>query len=415
MSRGRMYKNIVTHGNSAENSYGMYVDNFSYNFESAENFVAGCRWNGILHESIRNNCHDNTFVQENESEAGISYGMTYPTSKDAIIDKNTFVNIRPDTPSIYSISQTTNTPQTIKNNKYFYPNGKVGTGGDNSINELGTNWFTLAQWIADQARVNWVRTGETELTPSVNTGIIKPYDLFCLYFTNPAKSTRTVYRDEVLFDDYMDLSGNFQTYPFEIEPYGFKILVRAPKPTFHNATFDVLTPNQVVIKTSVYLDPTKVPATSAFTLPDKTVTDVAISENTIILTTEEDYQADDDFSITYTKPGSDPITALYGGLTMDSFTASIENEYTHVLTATGNGSGVSLLRITSRETITLKLDGTAKFYDDAAGTVNEGTERTIVGTSGNTLTNIYFKCPSSPVIAKASTTYFVHYRSITSI
>lgn len=394
MTTGRMYKNIINRGNSAENSYGLYVDNFSYNFESFLNFVAGCRWNGILHESIRNNCHENTFVQENESEAGISYGMTYPTSKDAIIDNNTFVNVRTDTPSIYSISQTTNVPQTIKNNKYFYPNGKVGTGNDNSVNELGTNWFTLAQWIADQSRVNWVRTGETELTPSINTGIIKPYDLFCIYFINPAKSTRTVYRDEVLFDDYMDLSGNFQTYPFEIEPYGFKVLVRAPKPTFHNATFDILTPNQVVIKTSVYLDPTKVPATSAFALPAKTITNVDVSGNTITLTTAQNYQAGDDFSIIYTKPISNPITALYGELTMDSFSATIENDYTHVVTATGSGSGVSTLRIISRETITLTLDGTAKFYDDVAGTINEGTTRIITGTVGNTISTVYFKCPS---------------------
>lgn len=394
MSRGRMYKNIVTHGNSAKNSYGMYVDNFSYNFETSYNFVAGARWNFILHESINNNCHHNIMVQENDSDAGVSYGMTYPTSTGAIIDNNTYVNILTTTPSFYSISQETNTPNTITNNKYFYPNGKLGTGGDVSINELGTTWFSLSQWEADESRVNWIRTGETELTPSINTGIIHPYDLFCLYFVNPSQNTRTVTSDEVLYDDYMDTEGTYQTFPFDIPPYEGKVLVRAPKPIFHNAVYDVLNPNVVTVTATVFLNETLVPDVSAFTLPTKTISSVDVVGNKIILTTVEDYEAGDDFSIIYTKPVSNPITALYGELTMDSFSATIENDYTHVVTATGSGSGVSTLRIISRETITLTLDGTAKFYDDVAGTINEGTTRIITGTVGNTISTVYFKCPS---------------------
>jgi hypothetical protein len=394
MTSGRMYKNIINRGNSSENSFGLYVDNFSYNYESAKNFVAGCKWNGILHESIRNHCHDNTFVQENDSDAGISYGMTYPTSKNAVIDNNVFVNIIPEAASFYSISQETNVPNTIKNNKYYYPNGKSGSVDNDSIALLGTNGFSMSEWLADQSRVDWDRTGEEELLPTVNAGIIKPYDLFCIYFINPAKTVKTIQATDVLFDDYMDLDGNYQTYPFDIEPYGHKILTRAPRPVFHNAAYDVGTPNQVTIRTTVKLNSSIVPATSAFTLPAKTVTNVVISENTIILTTAEDYEAGDNFSVAYTKPVSNPLTAFYGGLEMASFSGFIENDYTHVLTATGTGAGVVTLRITTIETLVLTLDGNGKFYDDNQGLTNEGTTRTINGTTGNTLTNIYLKVTS---------------------
>lgn len=61
------------------------------------------------------------------------------------------------------------------------------------------------------------------------------------------------------------------------------------------------------------------------------------------------------------------------------------------LTSTGTGAGVSTLRLWVTEDITLTLDGTARFYDDAAGTVNEGTTRTV---TAGAMRTFYLKVPS---------------------
>lgn len=61
------------------------------------------------------------------------------------------------------------------------------------------------------------------------------------------------------------------------------------------------------------------------------------------------------------------------------------------LTATGTGAGVSILRLFATEDITLTLTDSARFYDNAAGTTNEGTTRTVVAGGMRTF---YLKCPS---------------------
>ena len=61
------------------------------------------------------------------------------------------------------------------------------------------------------------------------------------------------------------------------------------------------------------------------------------------------------------------------------------------LISTGTGAGVSTLQLTVNASTTLNINGTGKFYDDAAGTTNEGTTRTI--TAGGTRT-LYLKVPS---------------------
>ena len=66
-------------------------------------------------------------------------------------------------------------------------------------------------------------------------------------------------------------------------------------------------------------------------------------------------------------------------------------KYSMGLTSTGDGSGVSTISITVSDDITLALDGTARFYSDAGGTLNESTTWTV--TSGGVRTR-YLKCPS---------------------
>ena len=64
---------------------------------------------------------------------------------------------------------------------------------------------------------------------------------------------------------------------------------------------------------------------------------------------------------------------------------------TFTLTSTGTGTGVSILRLWTSEDMLIAVDGSAKFYDDSAGTINEGTQRTVVAGATRTF---YLKCPS---------------------
>jgi hypothetical protein len=384
----RMIRNIVHDGNVTQNSYGPYIDNYSQGFEMAYNFGAGCRWNIILHESIRNYTHDNMAVQENGSEAGISYGMSFPTTKYGIIDGNKFVNATPSAASIYSISEETQ-PQTMKNNKYCYPLGKKGTVTDDSINKLGSAGFTLAEWIADESRVVWTRTGEEELFPSINPyGLMSDSD-FVFYLLNPSKVAVDKVASDLPFDDYVDLDGNAVSFPITLQPYEYGVYIRAPKPVFSKGYIDNDI-KKIKIETTVRLNESVVPATSSFAIAGKTITNVSISGNVITLTTTEDNIETDNLSVVYTKPVSNPITAYYGVLTMDSFTGSA-NVTSMLLTSTGTGAGVSTLRLIVTADITLTLTGTGRFYSDSAGTLDESSTYAVTGT---TLKTVYIKVPS---------------------
>ncbi len=63
-----------------------------------------------------------------------------------------------------------------------------------------------------------------------------------------------------------------------------------------------------------------------------------------------------------------------------------------LLTSTGDGTGVSTLTVTVSGNTTFKLDGTARFYSDAGGTLNEST--TWVARPGAARTR-YIRCPSA--------------------
>lgn len=385
---GRLIKNIVVNGNALQNSYGPYIDNYSVDFEMGYNFTAGSKWNIILHESIRNHCHDNISVSENGTEAGLSYGMTFTPTKYGRILDNVFINKMTDAPSFYSVALGSK-PNTVSGNKYFYPLGKKETDGDESINKMGSTWYTLAEWKADDSRVDWDRDTEEELTPSISPGILPKND-FLYYIINPAKTVKTVQSTDVPFDDYMDLDGVFQTYPFDIDPYESKILVRAPKPEILRGEINGANIKQLLFYSSVKLDETKIPATTEFALAGKTITNVAISNNVLTLTTTEDNLEAETLVVTYSKPGSNPITAYYGGLEMDSGSFSA-NLIKFVLTSTGTGLGVSTCRIIADEAITVTIDGTGKFYTDSGGTLGETDTWTL---TPGLLTTIYIRVPS---------------------
>jgi hypothetical protein len=67
------------------------------------------------------------------------------------------------------------------------------------------------------------------------------------------------------------------------------------------------------------------------------------------------------------------------------------------LTAQGDGSGVATMVITANVDCLLELSGTARFYSDAAGTLDEST--TFEYQNGRN-TNIYLRCPSGTATLK---------------
>ena len=80
-----------------------------------------------------------------------------------------------------------------------------------------------------------------------------------------------------------------------------------------------------------------------------------------------------------------------GNILHDIVNIPINPNFVIPLISTGTGEGVSTLQLTVNASTTLNINGTGKFYDDVAGTTNEGTTRTI--TEGGTRT-IYLKVPS---------------------
>jgi len=300
VTSGCVVRNIVTDGNSTENSSGIYLDSYTQEFEIAYNFCAGNKYNLHLHDNATLNIHHNTLVSENGQSGNIYHSMTLETSIRSLIENNTLVNKTTSCPSVY-VNVAAVREQTYKDNDYCYPLGKVGTGTDDSMFKIAATWMDLVEWVADEGRVVWTRTGEAELTPSTRTDTV-PINYFVEYFINPTEEATTIEEADLLYDDYIDLAGVPAAYPIALPAKGSYILLRDP--------------------------------------------DDAPTE-------------DVDF----------------------------------VLTTTGSGAGVSTLRLIVTEEITLTLDGTARFYDDLGGTVNEGTERVIPVIS--TLYTVYLKCPSA--------------------
>jgi hypothetical protein len=179
----------------------------------------------IGYEDQQVNFHDNVLFSTNSTN-NIWFTL-YGSSANNTINNNLFVAQAPATCSIGIYTALTNT-ETITNNKYYYPFGKAGTGGNNTMFKLTTSWLTLAQWIADENTRVWGRTAlnELEITPSMYAGSAKPETDFLIYLINPAKTVRIVQAAELPYSDYVDMDGVAQTYPFTMQPYTSKVLVR---------------------------------------------------------------------------------------------------------------------------------------------------------------------------------------------
>jgi hypothetical protein len=222
-SHGIVSDNILIEGSGV----GVYVDETSVDeCDINNNFIANFVNNLRLHYAPKVNFHDNTLYADARTvSSNANIFMSTAPSINNIINNNYFIHSKDE---IYAtnIDVANTNPQIIKNNKYFFPFGKVGSGWGTKMFRIGATELDLTEWIADESRVVWERTGEEEITPSTFNGSAKPELNFLIYLINPAKTTRVVTEAELHYNDYVDLDGVAQTYPFNIAPYGFKVLVR---------------------------------------------------------------------------------------------------------------------------------------------------------------------------------------------
>ena len=120
-------------------------------------------------------------------------------------------------------------------------------------------------------------------------------------------------------------------------------------------------------------------------------------DGNIYLRTYDDGTASEDLTPLACVDGFGYLDILRGALVLDDdgeFALNVSFAFTglpFLLTSVGTGLGVSKLRLASSIDTLITLDGTARFYTDAAGTLGESTTWTVL--TGATRT-IYIRCPS---------------------
>ena len=121
-------------------------------------------------------------------------------------------------------------------------------------------------------------------------------------------------------------------------------------------------------------------------------------DGNIYLRTYDDGTASEDLTDLACVDGFGYLDILRGALVLDDdgeFALNVNGAavptFDFLLTATGTGLGVATLTLTTSADTLITLDGTARFYSDAAGTLNESTTYTFA-TGASTR---YIRCPSA--------------------
>lgn len=111
--------------------------------------------------------------------------------------------------------------------------------------------------------------------------------------------------------------------------YGSKIVA---VPLTVSAEVTQADPDKVAITFDQALLDTSVPATTAFALAGKTISNVAIVGAVVTLTVTVTYEYGDTITVDYTKPGANQLKALIGGGQVASFSGQVvTNNITHPL------------------------------------------------------------------------------------
>ena len=219
---GSIKDNILTDGIVTVDCIGIYLDFDIYDIECYGNFIEGYKYNYLLSNSNGTIFHDNTLFSNVDEAVNLLFRLDEVAAIDNEISNNLFIVKEPATLNI-SVNSASVRAETISGNKYYSP-FKVA-GGDVLFKIVSTQ-LTLAEWIADDSRADWNRDTESEITPSLYDGSAKPTLNFLIFLTNPAKTARVVTEAELPYNDYLDMDGVAQSYPFNIDPYGSKVLVR---------------------------------------------------------------------------------------------------------------------------------------------------------------------------------------------
>lgn len=86
-----------------------------------------------------------------------------------------------------------------------------------------------------------------------------------------------------------------------------------------------------------------------------------------------------------------------GAVTVSSYSNEVNDILQINFTSYGDGSGVGEMNLVVSETTTASIDGTGRFYTDAAGTTGESTTKVFVA---NTPTKTYIKVPSGQSVMR---------------
>jgi|WetSurMetagenome_2_1015567.scaffolds.fasta_scaffold17056_2 hypothetical protein len=106
--------------------------------------------------------------------------------------------------------------------------------------------------------------------------------------------------------------------------------------------------DKVVITFDQNLNSAIVPDTSAFALSGKTITNVGISGAVVTLTISVAYDYGNTATAVYTKPATNPLTALVGGGKVDSFSQAVTNNIVYLsLLSDGNTAGLYMFQDTA--------------------------------------------------------------------
>jgi hypothetical protein len=277
--------------------------------------------------------------------------------------------------------------------------------------------------------------------PSVLTGVTVSLTQINLTWLNNCTNEEHVYLERSddgggTYPNIVELTSGTQSYPYSgltgLTHYYFRVrtekdgvysiysnifdLWTAITPTLQSIAVSNALPTKVVLTYDYALDETSTPATSTYTVVGKTVSAVLVSGTTVTLTVSVAFTYGDSIVLSYVVPGSNPIRSSAGALSaaalsLYNVTNNILYQFTNVRQNIGTQRPCAWkMQATGGDVTFTIISGNAKFYDDLACTINEGTVRTI--TSGtepilylktdNSTTVSYITCSDPTKITKLS-------------
>lgn len=218
-------------GVSGKEIYGIYCDDYNEGSIVTNNYIYG----GLTVLYLKEQGHtvtNNYFIGCTDT--------TYPTRKtvytlaflntDTNWDYNTISNniiIHLHVGGISAIN--TNSREihnTISANKYYYPFNDPNEYTYNQLYKIVTTYMNITNWKADDSNVNWHRSTESVITPSLWINSNKSQTNYVKTISNPSKVNLTISQSDLPYTDYINLDGTIPSYPITVLPYGALVLVR---------------------------------------------------------------------------------------------------------------------------------------------------------------------------------------------